>query len=398
MYNAKFNCAIISSNPEATQHCCRELATFDSIGEIDCLPQYPELEVVTRMLRLNAVDLLLIDCEDLPRALEIIEVVRAKDANMEIVAICPEEVKILSTLMRAGVQDYLPTGASTEAYREILATSVDKLHSKPRQPVSGGDIFAFLPSKPGSGASTIVAHTALRASRTSKKRVLLADFDRDAPVQAFLNCLRPDHFLQEALTNSHKMDADIWGQLISQRGELDILPADADGEICTDAHPTREILGFARRAYDLVCVDLPGPMDAAASEVLTEAKRVYLVCTQELASVHIAMRKADRLKRLGLSKEIRVVLNRYVSSDPMTQDRIADLVGLPVELTIPNSYALATASAEKGAHVDPGTPLGKSYTRLAQILLNDRPEIPRKGNRFIETLFQPFVRREGRAV
>ena len=398
MFNAKFNCAILSPNPEATQHCHAALATFDSIGEIDCVPQYPAMEAVLRMLRLNAVDLLLIDCEELARALELIEVVRAHDKNMEIVAICPEEVKTLSTLLRAGVHDYLPLGASAEAYREILATSVDRLHSKPRQPVSGGDLFAFLPSKPGSGASTIVAHTALRASQTSKKRVVLIDYDRDAPVQAFLNCLRPDHFLQEALINSHKMDADIWGQLISQRGELDILPADADGEMGVDIQQTRDVLGFVRRAYDLVCVDLPGPMDPAAIEVLTEAKRVYLVCTQELASVHIAMRKADRLQRLGLSKEIRVVLNRYVSSDPMTQDRIADVVGLPVELTIPNSYALATASAEKGAHVDPRTPLGKSYTKLAQILLNDRPEITRKGNRFIETIFQPFVRKESRAV
>ena len=129
-----------------------------------------------------------------------------------------------------------------------------------------------------------------------------------------------------------------------------------------------------------------------------EAKRVYLVCTQELASVHIAMRKAERLRQLGLGKEIRLVLNRYTPSHLMTQDRVSDLVGLPVELTIPNSYALATASAEQGSQVNSSTPLGKSYSALAAILLNGRIEIRRRDRKFLEYFYLPFAKPVGRTV
>ena len=74
----------------------------------------------------------------------------------------------------------------------------------------------------------------------------------------------------------------------------------------------------------------------------------------------------------------------------MTEERVAALVGLPVELTIPNSYSLASIPAEKGSHVDPSTPLGKRYTKLARILLNDRLDIPSRRRKFLEFLYRPF--------
>lgn len=386
----KFNCAIISPNPTIAEFYSKELTRSSSIGVIDCLPDYPNDAVLARMIRLNATDLFLIDCTDLSRAIDIIMTVRGQNPNVEILALCQEDVKILSALMRASIRDYVPVDAPIDIVRETLASSIQRIQQKPTRVHEGGDIVAFLPGKPGSGASTISAYTAFAASKAPKRRVLLVDLDREAPVQAFLNQLHPEHFLQEAFANSHQIDGDIWSRLTSQRDELDILPADADGALCAESGRIQELLSFFRRAYDLTCIDLPGPLDFCSMEVLAEAKRVYLVCTQELASVHIALRKADRLKRLGLDKEIRVVLNRYVASQVMTEQAVADLIGCPVELTIPNSYALANASAEKGSNVDPSTPLGKSYTKLAQILLNDRIEIPRKQKKFLEFLYQPF--------
>jgi pilus assembly protein CpaE len=390
--STRFNCAIISTDPAAAERCSRELNSSPTLGAIDYHANYPTDEALTRMLRLNAVDLLLLDCSHLTRAIQIIDFVRTHGAHVEILAICQEDVKILSSLMRAGVRDYIPADASVEVLREMLATAIEKLGNRPIGDRSSGDIVAFLPSKPGSGASTIAAHTALSASKSASKRVLLVDFDLDAPVQAFLNRLHPEHFLQEALANSHQMDSDLWTRIVSQRDALDILPSDADGSPCAETGRVRESLQFFRRAYDLTCIDLPGPLDSSSVDVLVEARRVYLVCTQELASIHIAIRKADRMKRLGLGKELRILLNRYDSSHVMNKERVADLAGLPVELTIPNSYTLATASAEKGSNVDPSTPLGKSYARLAQVLLNERIEVPRKQRKFLEFLFEPFAK------
>lgn len=393
----KLNFAIVSPVPELINAYTHELTKSPSTGTIDCLNTYPENDVLTRMLRLNAVDLFLIDCTEFEPALGIIERIRS-EGHAEIVALCKEDVKALAALMRAGIRDYIPLNASPDTIRAGLAGVIETLRDKPRPTHVGGEVVAFLPGKPGTGASTVAAHTAfLAAGGASGRRALLIDFDREAPVQAFLHRLHPEHFLQEALANSHQMDSGIWSRLISQRGALDILPADGDGFGGIEGDRVRQLLDFLRRAYDLTCIDLPGPLDNVSVEVLMESKRVFLVCTQELVSVHITLRKAERLRRIGLSKELRLVLNRYEHGHVITKERISELTGLPVEVTIPNNYALANASAERGAAVDPATSLGKSYTKLAQLLLSDRIEIPRKQRRFLDFLYQPFLR-EGTAA
>lgn len=390
----RFNSAIISPDSSLAEHYSKELTRSNFIGNVDCTQGYPTDEALHRTLRLNPPDLFLLDCTDLPRTLHIIGILRRHNPDVQILALCQEDVKILSALMRSGVRDYIPTDAPLHTARETLATSIEALHSKPKQPTSSGSVVAFLPGKPGSGASTIAANVAFSASQSPNSRVLLVDLDRDAPVQAFLNQLHPEHFLQEAFDNSHQLDSDIWSRVVSQRGALDILPADADGLASPENKSAQELLRFFRRAYDLTCIDLPGPLDSCSVEVLMEAKRVYLVCTQDLAAIHVTLRRADRLRRLGLDKEIRILLNRYVSNHIMTRDRVADLTGIPVEMTLPNSYALTAESIEKGSTIDPATPLGKSYTKLAQLLLNNRIEVPRKQRRFLDFLYQPFARPE----
>lgn len=392
MSNHKFNCLVISPDPEAAKIYGEELAKSSAIGITYNLSSYPEQTVLAGVLRRHSFDFLMIDCRDLPVALGVMEIVRAQNPYLETLAVCEEDVKVLSSLMRAGVRDYVVFDTPLDTLRWILSSSIEKLQVNPRRTETRGEIVAFLPSKPGSGASTIAAHTALSVSRANKSRVLLVDMDRDAPMQAFLNKLRPDHFLQEALANSEKLDEDLWLQLISQRDRLDILPADADGSSYPDNGRIQELLSFCRATYDITCIDLPGPTDSGAVEVLMEAKHIFLVCTQELASVHIAMRKADRLKRLGLSQEARIVVNRFLTSHVMNEETVADLVGLPVAMTVPNSYSLASVSADKGSEVEPTTPLGRSYAKLAGMLINDTVEIPRKERKFLEFISQPFSR------
>jgi len=388
----KFDCTIISPDALGSALLNRELSKSASIGHIERFEDYPDDKVLARMLRLNAMDLLLIDCADFARAQSIIEAVRANSTSTEIVAICDEDVKILSVLMRYGVRGHITAGAETSEIRDVLITAIDKLLAKPHQPRTGGDIVAFLPSKPGTGASTIAANSAFLASKSDKKRVLLVDFDRDAPMQAFLNALRPDHFLQEALENAHHMDHDIWSRLISERGQLEILPCDAAGTTVAENGAARNLMTFCRRAYDLTVVDLPGPLDAYSVEVLGEAKRTYLTCTQELASIHIARRKAERMRSMGLGRELRVLVNRYTDGLVMTPDRISDLLGLPVELALPNSYALASSLSENGSFVDTATPLGQRYKELAQLMLNEPLTATRKPKSFLDLIRQPFMK------
>jgi hypothetical protein len=76
----------------------------------------------------------------------------------------------------------------------------------------------------------------------------------------------------------------------------------------------------------------------------------------------------------------------------MTADRISDLVGVPVEMTIANNYEAANCSMENGALIKADTNLGRSYKKLAEIMLDDRIEIPKSKPRFLEFFAQPFMK------
>jgi Flp pilus assembly CpaE family ATPase len=344
------------------------------------------------MLRLGSTRLFVVDCTDPDDALRFISRLMQEKPPPEVIAVCDEDVKILSALLRAGVREYVPFDASIGAVRERLALSIEKACSVPAEAAGGGSIVAYLPGKPGSGASTIAANVSLIAANFQDRSVLLIDLDREAPMQAFLHRLHPEHFLQEALGISFNLDKDIWSRLLSQRGPLDLLPADADGASFENGR-TQHLLDFVRRSYDLTCVDLPGTLDPCSVEVLLESRRIYLVCTQELASIHTTIRKADRLRRFGIDKELRLVINRYNPKDVMTSERIADLAGLTVETTIPNSYQLANSAVERGTQVDLSSPLGKAYANLVRLQSgNAKVAIPRKRKRFLEFLYQPFLR------
>lgn len=127
-----------------------------------------------------------------------------------------------------------------------------------------------------------------------------------------------------------------------------------------------------------------------AIEALLESKRVLIICTQELACQHLLLRKVERLRRAGLDKQMRLIVNRFLPKHVMTPDQISDLVGLPVELSIANNYEAANCPVENGSLIKADTNLGRSYKKLAEIMLDSRIEIPKTKHTFLEYIAQPF--------
>ncbi len=386
------NCVLIA--PKEGKHALLREAIFESSSfELsEWMKEYPDEATLLRMLRLSSPDLLIVDFAEMPRALRVVALAQHHAPTTEILALCEENISVLSTLLRAGVRDYITTASDRSDVDLSLKAHAEKLAQRPAAPRQGGDVVTFLPAKPGSGASTIAANTAFAASRMAAKRTLLADFDRSAGVLSFLFKLRAKHSLRDALSSVQEMDGEMWARLRSQVGDLDILPSDIDAESLMDLTRASRLIQFFRRAYDLTCIDLSGQLDSTTVEALLESKRVYIVCTQELACQHLLLRKVERLRRAGLEKQMRLIVNRFLPRHVMTADRISDMVGIPVELTIINDYETANCSMENGALIKMDTSLGKSYKKLAEIMIDERIEIPRNKPRFLEFFSQPFLR------
>lgn len=326
---------------------------------------------------------LVVDFSDLPHALP---VARAVDGRPHIVVIAAKggsSREELLQLMQAGVREVLPDFTQREIRQaatraaSTLATSGELL----------ADLYAFMPAKPGCGATTVATYsTAIAAQRTAEPTLLL-DFDIRLGVTSFLLKAEGAHTIVDALLQTGQLDSDIWSSLVSQIKNLHLLgsgPVDFSRHVSADRF--MELLDFALRRYSLVAVDLPGTMEDQECETLLRAKRIYLVCTPDVGALHVARRKASWLKDLRLTDNVSVVLNCTERRSTLSVDDIQRIIQLPVRHLLPASAAEIYRAVQKGAVLDSSSGLGKHIARIAEDMAADRPSTkkPNAVRRFVE--------------
>jgi Flp pilus assembly CpaE family ATPase len=87
--------------------------------------------------------------------------------------------------------------------------------------------------------------------------------------------------------------------------------------------------------------------------------------------MHLAREKVEFLRGFGLGKRVALVVNRYPKHHPLTPEQISDIVDVPVVATLPNDYRGVTSALSKGTFVDSKSELGRSYTALANSILEN---------------------------
>jgi len=146
----------------------------------------------------------------------------------------------------------------------------------------------------------------------------------------------------------------------------------------------RHLIEFVRRNYRAACIDLSGNMEKYSIEVMHESKRVFLVCTPEIPSLHLAREKYTYLQSLDLGDRVSILLNRTQKRGVISPDQVEKLLGLPVHMSFPNDYVGVHKALTEGRHVSPSSELGQRFTKLARSLF-DKPEAPAdKPKRFVE--------------
>lgn len=100
-------------------------------------------------------------------------------------------------------------------------------------------------------------------------------------------------------------------------------------------------------------------LSACSIAVIVGWKRVCQVGTQEPASAHIAVGKAIRL-RSPRERKLCLILNQCEAGYAMTDGRISNVVGVPVEATIPSNYRLANLCSDGGEQNNLGRASGIS--------------------------------------
>jgi pilus assembly protein CpaE len=350
------------------------------------LDRYPNAIDLVRTLRAHAPDVVFLSFESLEKAQDVMKLLDAEAHGTQVVAVhsyC--DAKLLRETMRAGVREFLSDPFERQPLMETLANVNALLERKPAAHGCTNQIFSFLPSKAGVGTSTIALNVSAALARQADTRTMLADFDLNSGMMRFMLKLQNEFSVVDAVERSLEVDENLWPQLVTPFERLEVLHAGRiNPGLRIEATQIRALVGFMRRNYDALCFDLSGNMERYSIELMQESKRVLLVCTPEVPSLHLAREKVNFLRTLDLDSRVSVVLNRWHKKCLFSKDQVEELLGMPVWKTLPNDYIRVNQALHAAKWIDPDSALGKSFDEIAQTLLERRPPAPAERHKFLE--------------
>ncbi|MFW6088812.1 MAG: AAA family ATPase [Gemmatimonadota bacterium] len=263
---------------------------------------------------------------------------------------------LLMQAMQAGVTEYLPKPVTPEKVQD----SIDRLARKfghrgaedrKREP---GKLFAFFSPKGGGGSTSVATNTAVQLHLLTRKRVLLVDLDLELGETALLLGVEPRFSFVDLVRNFHRVDAGLLASYIERHDSgVELLSAPfhpAKAETVT-GDQIRQILHFLKQHYDYVIVDSSKSFTAPTLATFEQSDAVFLVTNVDLPSLRNITRCLPLLERMGSVKGddwLRILVNRYQQSDPISLKEIEKTLGIPVYWTLSNDFEAVMNSINAG--------------------------------------------------
>ena len=355
------------------------------------LNRYPSAIDLVRTLRAHAPEVVFLSFESLDKAHDMVKLLEHEADGVQVVAIHQQcDAKLLRATMRAGVREFLSDPFERQPLMESLGNVKTLLERKPAHLEATNQIFSFLPSKAGVGTSTIALNVAAALAQRPNTQALLADFDLNSGMLRFMLKLLNEYSVVDAVEHALNVDENVWPQLVTSMERLDVLHAGRiNPSLRIEGTQIRALVGFMRRNYQALCFDLSGNMERYSVELMQESKRVLLVCTPEIPSLHLAREKLSFLRSLDLDSRVSVVLNRYHKKPLLDKEQVEELLGQPVSQIFPNDYHGVNRALTAASWVAPDSEMGKLFAAFAEVLLDKRPYAPADRRKFLEFFAVP---------
>lgn len=357
------------------------LASIDSVHLGRVLNAYPNAAELSRAIRVNAPEVVFLSFEDMESARATAELIEKEAPGVAIAGIHHQfDAAILRATMRCGVREFLSEPFERAALLESLTHIEELLARNPVRYTAANEVFSFLPSKPGVGASTLALNVSAALARLPDTRVLLSDFDMNSGVLRFSLNLSNQRSVIDAVEHAAHLDEKLWGQLVTPLGNLDLLHAGViHPSLRIETERLHQVIAFMRRSYPLLCFDLSGNLERYSVEIMQESRRVILVCTAEYPSLHLAREKCEFLRKYNLAQRIDIVLNRVSRNALLTTRQVEEVLAMPVKATFVNDYDAVTRALSRSTLIDSGSRLGGQIAQFAHGLVHSQEAPPAGG-------------------
>lgn len=320
-------------------------------------------------------DLVLVDIsENMEFCLDIVSKLSKQSIPVAVMSVNTSSSVIIKAL-RNGAVEFLPKPVLKNDLK-TLVTKFSTLSDEETQEEC--KVITLYSGKGGSGKTTVASNLALELAKQTGKRTALVDMNFClGEVASFLG-VKNSFSLSNTLENIEKIDCDKVVEMFEQYGdtELYLLTEPANGEMFSSVTFNKLVKFFKviKEVFAYIVVDVPTVADEKIMKVLQLSDYVLYVTGINLNSIKNSKCCIELLKEKGLEEgKIRVVLNRFIENDELSDSEIESELGLSIYKKIPNNYFTVMAAINRGIPVSEAninSNVAESFRELA-VMLSD---------------------------
>lgn len=310
-------------------------------------PRKGALNACMAVLQARASSILLIDTEVEPdAALDLVrEICDRHPAARVLISGGARDPDLILRSQRAGASEFLPAPlerkALLDSIHRIWRRLAPEAHAAARK---RGQVFAFLGTKGGCGATTVATNLAVSMARRGHSTLLL-DLDLSSGDVALLLNLQPSFSVVDVVQNLHRLDRELFsGMTLKHASGLEILPARENLDAAAGSAQAAavgpaqvaQILKFLKEQFDCVVINTRNASDPLAQAAVNEADLVHLVSCLDVLSLRRAQWALHRMAQSGVSRDlIRLVISRYEKNPYISLEEAEKLLDIKIAWTIP---------------------------------------------------------------
>ncbi|WP_321470496.1 hypothetical protein [uncultured Paludibaculum sp.] len=276
-------------------------------------------------------------------------------------------------LRRHGIRECVLMPADAERLQDILQTfsmeSQGAANPRRDEPAAGC-FLSFVPAKPGAGASTAAAHFAHFAAELMGVRVALVDLDMNCGVQGLMARSEHNASIVQAAQYAGQMEDSIWDRLVTQAGQVDVLPA-THRSLYTriDAIRFDNLLSYLQQRYPVTVFDHSGNLERYSVNVLERSAQIFSVCSPDFSTVHQARRAMELFEDLHLRPKVGVLMTRDTAATGLSRRSVLSVLGTQPVGSLPNSFSSLQTALIAGGLVGRNTPYGRAMMEFTEAIL-----------------------------
>ena len=238
-------------------------------------------------------------------------------------------------------------------------------------PPAGRQVVAVLSGKGGVGTTVLATNLALLIAAEAKKPVALLDFDLQHSDTARLLRLDVTHSVMELVQHPEEMaHARLLSYTLTAPAGVRLLAPPQHPRLPIELPPdfVDALLRELRQLFDVVVIDIPAHLTAAAATALRAADRVIVVSGMSDPAVRATQHVQQILDSLHVGRERRlIVLNRTEANSDLSRSGVEGLLETQVAVQLPYDPILVSTSINRGAPFALQKPEAQVTRRLREL-------------------------------